>query len=62
MARPANEMSRGIACLLSGLAQNHGAQAREDFENYITLAPNARDGAAVREQLVALTKRATLIH
>ena len=37
-------------------------QAREDFENYLTLAPNARDGVAVREQLVALTKRATLIH
>ncbi len=37
-------------------------QAREDFENYLRLAPNAPDGAAVREQLVALTKRATLIH
>jgi regulator of sirC expression with transglutaminase-like and TPR domain len=38
------------------------AQARADFESYLRLAPEAKDAGAVREQLVDLAKRVTLIH
>jgi len=38
------------------------AQAKDDFETYLRLAPEARDAAAIREQLVELAKRAVLIH
>jgi len=38
------------------------AQARADFEYYLKLAPEAKDAAAVREQLVDLAKQVTLIH
>ena len=37
-------------------------QAREDFETYLQPAPDARDAAAIREQLVRLAKRGTLVH
>ena len=37
-------------------------QARMDFESYLRLAPQAEDAAAVREQLVSLSNRVTLIH
>jgi regulator of sirC expression with transglutaminase-like and TPR domain len=37
-------------------------QAREDFETYLKLAPDARDAAAIREQLARLAKRGTLVH
>ena len=37
-------------------------RARGDFECYLKLAPHAEDAAAVREQLVDLAKRVTLIH
>ena len=37
-------------------------QAREDFETYLQLAPDARDAAAIREQLARLAKRGTLLH
>lgn len=37
-------------------------QAKDDFETYLRLAPNAKDAAAIREQLVELAKRAVLIH
>lgn len=38
------------------------SQAREDFETYLRLAPEAEDSAEVREQLVSLSNRVTLIH
>jgi regulator of sirC expression with transglutaminase-like and TPR domain len=38
------------------------AQARTDFETYLRLAPEAKDAALVREQLVDLAKQVTLIH
>ena len=38
------------------------AQARADFETYLRLAPEAKDAAAVREQLIDLAKQVTLIH
>jgi len=38
------------------------SQAREDFETYLRLAPDARDAAAIREQLAGLAKRGTLVH
>lgn len=38
------------------------AQARSDFEAYLRLAPHATDAQQVREQLVDLAKRVTLIH
>jgi regulator of sirC expression with transglutaminase-like and TPR domain len=38
------------------------ARAREDFETYLRLAPDAGDAALIREQLAALAKRVTLIH
>jgi regulator of sirC expression with transglutaminase-like and TPR domain len=38
------------------------AQARADFEYYLKLAPDAKDAAAVHEQLVELARQVTLIH
>jgi regulator of sirC expression with transglutaminase-like and TPR domain len=38
------------------------AQAREDFETYLRLRPDAEDAILVREQLVRLAKEATRIH
>ena len=38
------------------------AQARADFETYLERAPGAKDAAEVREQLIDLAKRVTLIH
>jgi regulator of sirC expression with transglutaminase-like and TPR domain len=38
------------------------AQARTDFETYLRLVPQADDAEAVREQLVSLAKKVTLIH
>ena len=38
------------------------AQAREDFETYLRLRPDAEDAGLVREQLVRLAKEATRIH
>jgi regulator of sirC expression with transglutaminase-like and TPR domain len=38
------------------------SQARADFEAYLRLAPDAQDAAAVREQVVSLAKRVTLLH
>jgi regulator of sirC expression with transglutaminase-like and TPR domain len=37
-------------------------QARADFEYYLKLAPEAKDAAAVREQLVDLARQVTIIH
>ncbi|HEX6801034.1 MAG TPA: transglutaminase-like domain-containing protein [Candidatus Binatia bacterium] len=37
-------------------------QAKDDFERYLELAPDADDAAAVREQLVDLAKKIVLIH
>jgi regulator of sirC expression with transglutaminase-like and TPR domain len=37
-------------------------QAREDFETYLRLRPDAEDAMLVREQLVRLAKEATRIH
>ncbi|MGH7886863.1 MAG: SirB1 family protein, partial [Candidatus Binatia bacterium] len=37
-------------------------QAKEDFERYLALAPDANDAEAIREQLVELAKRVVLIH
>ena len=37
-------------------------QAREDFETYLKLAPDAKDASAIREQLAGLAKRGTLVH
>ena len=39
----------------------HG-QAKDDFETYLRLAPNADDSAAIREQLVELAKHTRLLH
>lgn len=38
------------------------SQAREDFETYLRLAPDAQDAVAIREQLVSLGTRNTLLH
>ena len=38
------------------------AQAREDFETYLSLAPQARDAERVREELVKLARRGAWIH
>jgi regulator of sirC expression with transglutaminase-like and TPR domain len=38
------------------------SQAREDFESYLRLAPNARDAAAIRDQVVSLATQVTRIH
>jgi regulator of sirC expression with transglutaminase-like and TPR domain len=37
-------------------------QARSDFEAYLRLVPEAKDAAALREQLVSLAKQVTVIH
>ena len=37
-------------------------QARDDFETYLRLAPDAKDAAAIREQLVDLAKHSVLLH
>lgn len=37
-------------------------QAKEDFERYLELAPDADDAQAIREQLVELAKKVVLIH
>jgi regulator of sirC expression with transglutaminase-like and TPR domain len=37
-------------------------QAKDDFERYLQLAPDAEDAAAIREQLVDLAKQVVLIH
>lgn len=37
-------------------------QAKGDFETYLRLAPDARDAAAIRDQLVDLAKHSVLIH
>ena len=37
-------------------------QAKDDFETYLRLAPDAKDAAAIREQLVELAKHTVLIH
>ncbi|HEY7217203.1 MAG TPA: transglutaminase-like domain-containing protein [Candidatus Binatia bacterium] len=37
-------------------------RAREDFETYLGLAPDARDTSLIRDQLITLAKRVTLIH
>jgi regulator of sirC expression with transglutaminase-like and TPR domain len=37
-------------------------QAKDDFETYLRLAPDAKDAAAIREQLVDLAKHTVLLH
>jgi regulator of sirC expression with transglutaminase-like and TPR domain len=37
-------------------------QAKDDFETYLRLAPDAEDSAAIREQLVELAKHTVLLH
>ena len=37
-------------------------QAKDDFERYLQLAPDAEDAAAVREQLIELVKQVVQIH
>jgi len=37
-------------------------QAKNDFETYLRLAPDAKDAAAIREQLVDLATRTVLLH
>lgn len=37
-------------------------QAKEDFETYLRLAPEARDAAAIRDQLAELAKHSVLLH
>lgn len=37
-------------------------QAKDDFERYLELAPDADDAAAIREKLVDLAKQVVLIH
>lgn len=37
-------------------------QARDDFERYLNLAPDASDARAVREKLIDLTKQVSQIH
>lgn len=38
------------------------AQAREDFETYLRLAPDAPDATAVRDQIVKLTAQTRVLH
>jgi regulator of sirC expression with transglutaminase-like and TPR domain len=38
------------------------SQAREDFERYLRLAPNAEDAVEVREQIVSLAKEVPRVH
>ena len=37
-------------------------QAKEDFQRYLELAPDAADAPAIRDQLAALAKRVVLMH
>jgi regulator of sirC expression with transglutaminase-like and TPR domain len=37
-------------------------QAREDFDTYLRLAPNAHDAEMVREQIASLEKQPRLLH
>jgi len=37
-------------------------QAKDDFERYLQLAPDADDAAAIREQIIDFGKRVVLIH
>jgi len=37
-------------------------QAKDDFDRYLQLAPDADDATAVREQIVDLAKQVVLIH
>ena len=37
-------------------------QAKDDFERYLQLAPDADDAAAIREQIIDLGKRVVLVH
>jgi regulator of sirC expression with transglutaminase-like and TPR domain len=37
-------------------------QAKEDFENYLRLAPDAPDASEVRAQIVELARQVVLIH
>jgi regulator of sirC expression with transglutaminase-like and TPR domain len=37
-------------------------QAREDFETYLRMAPNAEDAAAVRAEIISLGTLVTRIH
>lgn len=37
-------------------------QAKDDFETYLRLAPDAKDAAAIRAQLVDLAKHSVLLH
>lgn len=41
---------------------DHPAQAREDFETYLSLAPEARDAERVRAELVKLSRRGAWLH
>jgi regulator of sirC expression with transglutaminase-like and TPR domain len=38
------------------------AQARADLETYLRLAPDAADAQTVRDQLVSIARRVTVIH
>jgi regulator of sirC expression with transglutaminase-like and TPR domain len=38
------------------------SQAREDFDTYLRLAPNAHDAAMIREQILNLEKQPRLLH
>jgi regulator of sirC expression with transglutaminase-like and TPR domain len=44
------------------LRLEYAAQAREDFQTYLRLAPNAEDAGEIREQIVQLSNRATTLH
>src|SRR5581483_6875052 len=44
------------------LELDHPAQAREDFETYLSLAPEARDAERVRAELVKLSRRGAWLH
>lgn len=37
-------------------------QAKDDFETYLRLAPDAKDAAAIREQIIDLAKHTVLLH
>ena len=37
-------------------------QAKDDFETYLRLAPDAKDANAIRDQLIDLAKQTVLIH
>jgi regulator of sirC expression with transglutaminase-like and TPR domain len=36
--------------------------AREDFQTYLRLAPNAEDATAIRDQIVKLANQVTMLH